>query len=382
MKPFTHPLSFSPRTIPSGKQGGFTLVELMVGVVLSLLTMLVITQVTVQAEGRKRTVSMGSDAQVNGSLALYAMQRDIQMAGYGAATNQDALGCPVNGQYDAGSASFSFTLAPVIITDGTNGAPDTITVLQAHTRNVSLPIKVMEDHTQTGNYFVVNSSIGVSAGDLMIAVPLTQTASTSCALLKVVADGASANTTLSASRIPHVSGGAIKWNVSSIFPASGYVTGSYLVNMGALVQRAYSVNSSLNLVTQERNATDGSLTTNELYPQIVNIQAMYGKDTNADGVVDLYDNTTPATNAQWQQVLTIRVAVVARSNQYEKEIATATAPVWDVGAAATVSDNTIADCRGGSKCITLKVDQLSDWQHYRYKVYETIVPLRNVLWHS
>jgi len=35
---------------------------------------------------------------------------------------------------------------------------------------------------------------------------------------------------------------------------------------------------------------------------------------------------------------------------------------------------------GPSRCITLVVNNLPDWDHYRYKVYETVVPLRNVLW--
>jgi type IV pilus assembly protein PilW len=81
-------------------------------------------------------------------------------------------------------------------------------------------------------------------------------------------------------------------------------------------------------------------------------------------------------------VQNIRVAVVARSAHYEKDAVTTSAPVWDVGASVTVSGTATSDCHGGSKCITLKVDQDPDWQHYRYKVYETIVPLRNVLWNS
>lgn len=372
----------SHQGLQHGHQQGFTLIELMIGVVLGLLTMLVITQVTVQAEGRKRTVSMGSDAQVNGSLALYTMQRDIQMSGYGATASPDALGCTVNGQFDTGGAAFSFALAPVVIVDGPSGAPDTITVLQARTHDFSVPIKVVENHTQAGNVFIVNSSLGVSEGDLMIAVPKVQAAGTACALFSVKSDTGSATTTLSTTRIPHVTSASSKWNQSNVFPAGGYATESYLLNMGQMVQRSYSVNSARSLVSVERSATDGSLATQELYPQIVNIQAMYGKDTDGDGVVDRYDTTTPTTNAGWLQVLTVRVAVVARSNQYEKDSVTTSAPQWDVGTSTTISGVTTTTCNGDSACIALKIDQVTDWQHYRYKVYETIVPLRNVLWNS
>ncbi len=40
-------------------------------------------------------------------------------------------------------------------------------------------------------------------------------------------------------------------------------------------------------------------------------------------------------------------------------------------------------CNGTSNCIALKVNHT--WpagDHYRYKVFDTIVPLRNVLWNS
>ena len=106
---------------------------------------------------------------------------------------------------------------------------------------------------------------------------------------------------------------------------------------------------------------------------------MYGKDTNADGSVDTWDNVTPATPAQWLQVLAVRVAVVARSAQYEKEEVTSTNPLWDVGTAIAIAGT--ATC-GTSKCLSLKVDSLTDWKHYRYKVFDTVIPLRNMLWNS
>ena len=107
---------------------------------------------------------------------------------------------------------------------------------------------------------------------------------------------------------------------------------------------------------------------------------MYGKDTTGDGVVDAYDNTTPTTNAGWQQVRAVRIAMVARSATYEKEEVTANEPLWDVGNAITISGTSTC---GSSKCLTLKVDSVgTDWKHYRYKVFDTVVPLRNIIWKS
>ena len=188
--------------IPS-RQGGFTLVELMVGLVLGMLTVLVIAQVLVLSEGKKRSVSMGSDAQVNGAMALYTLQRDIQMAGYGATSSLDALGCPVKAKYDAGAA-FTFTLAPVVINEGANDAPDTITVLRGRTAGFSAPMGMSGAHTATDNHFAVYSSFGAVAGNMMIAVPRAQDANHWCTLFSVTNDAAAPETTLSAEVVPHV----------------------------------------------------------------------------------------------------------------------------------------------------------------------------------
>jgi len=367
----------------TASQRGFTLIELMVGLVLGMLTVLVITQVLALAEGKRRTITTGGDAQINGSLSIFALQRDIQQAGYGAAVSPDALGCPVTRKFDASGTAAAFTLAPVVITDGASGAPDTITILQSNTPSFSTPMVLKGNHAQTDDHFTVNSSLNASVGNLMIAVPKTQTSDIGCALFSVTNDTGAATTTLSATNVPHVTGTAAlaKWNQSAVFPTAGYEAGSYLLNMGSMVLRTYSI-SSLSLKTDDFTPTSETVTSSVLYPQIVNLQAFYGKDTNGDGIVDTYDTTTPTTSAGWMQVLTIRIAVVARSNQYEKEeISDATIP-WDVGATSTFTGLTPAACNGTSKCLPIKINHVTDWTHYRYKLYDTIVPLRNVIWNS
>jgi len=361
----------------------------MVGLVLGMLTVIVITAVLSSSEGNRRTITMGSDAQINGSLSLYTLQRDIQMAGYGAAINPAALGCDIKGEYKDPAAPaatpaipFTAVLAPVVIQDGASGAPDSITVLQSRTSGFSAPMLLSNAHAKTDNFFTVKSSFGAKAGDLMIAVPKDGGTPTSwCTVFNVTDAGAGAanGTALDATHIPHVTGGTSKWNRSSVFPDAGYAEKSYLLNMGSLSFNTYAIDSAQNLVVTGLSAESASGTPEQLYPQIVNLQAMYGKDTTGSGQVSGYDNVTPTTSADWQRVLAIRVAVVARSNQYEKEEVTSAAPLWDVGASSTATG--AATC-GTSKCISLAVSQVSDWKHYRYKVYDTIIPLRNVLWNS
>jgi type IV pilus assembly protein PilW len=88
---------------------------------------------------------------------------------------------------------------------------------------------------------------------------------------------------------------------------------------------------------------------------------------------------TPTTNAGWLQVISVRVVVVARSEQFEKEDVTPANLSWDVG---TTPPTTGAATCGASECLTLEVDHLTDWKRYRYKQFETVIPLRNMLWRS
>jgi type IV pilus assembly protein PilW len=59
---------------------------------------------------------------------------------------------------------------------------------------------------------------------------------------------------------------------------------------------------------------------------------------------------------------------VSRSAQFEKQEVTNAAPTWTFDGTTTQEFD------------LEKTD--ADWKHYRYKVYETVVPLRNVLWQS
>lgn len=360
-------------------QRGASLIELMVGVVVALLATLVITQTLVFAEAQKRTTTSGSDAQVNGAVALYSLQRDLQAAGYGLTISRTALGCEIRARYNA--TDFTWTLAPVLITAGANGAPDSLQVLSSDKDSYAIVAPIVTNHPRTAANFFVSSALGIADGDMMLAVPETPDAANWCSVFQVTNTNAGAGSGLGNNQVLHNSG-LSNWNQAggqTIFPDDGYPVGSYLVNLGRFTSRTYSVSSTQRLQQADFATSNGTTATRELFPNIVQMRAFYGKDTDADGVVDAYDNTTPTTQAGWAQVLTVRVAIVARSAQYDRDVVTSANPLWDVGTAAPVSG--AATC-GTSECITLKIDTLTDWQHYRYKVYETTVPLRNMLWHS
>ena len=102
---------------------GFTLVEIMVGVLIGLIGTVVIFQVFAVSEGQKRTTTGASDAQQNGVFGLFQIERDVRMAGYGM-NNMALLGCKINGWYEPGGAKIEFKMVPVEIINGVGGAPD------------------------------------------------------------------------------------------------------------------------------------------------------------------------------------------------------------------------------------------------------------------
>jgi len=81
-----------------------------------------------------------------------------------------------------------------------------------------------------------------------------------------------------------------------------------------------------------------------------------------DAIVDTYDQTTPTSSCEWTRVRAVRLALVARNEQYEKDAVTTTALTW-----------------AASNDLPIDLTSNGDWQHYRYKVFQTVVPLRNVV---
>ncbi|MDI1260064.1 PilW family protein [Aquabacterium sp.] len=354
---------------------GFTLIELMVAVALGLLTTLVIAQVFLQSEGNKRTTTSGSDAQVTGALALYALQRDIQMAGYGLSAMPAAVGCPTTAQNNGTTVLSSAPLVPVHIAFGASGASDTLTVLYSQGSDYSVPLKVSVDHARTDVSFTVPSTWGVSTGDMLVAVSASWPAGgNDCTLFQATSSASDSTTQI---QIANTS----NWNkaLSFIMPTTGYPAGSALLNLGsAPVRRVYSVNPlTWTLRGQELGAGDAR----DMFPQIVLLKALYGKAAVAEGPVVRYDTVAPLDSAEWRLVKGIRLLIVARSAQREKEDVTSSL-VWDVGPLAAVTGS--ETCKGSSKCVTLDVSpsDSANWKKYRYKVFETVVPMRNVVWNQ
>ena len=358
-------------------QCGVTLIELMVGMLVGMLAVMLISQVLLVSESQKRTTTGGADAQVNGALALYTMQRDLQMAGYGITSSPNIIGCPISARFNGATPTgFAANLVPVVITpEASRGGAvgDAVRILASSKGSFSVPTRVIPPGYAVGNTeFPVRAGVGFAQGDLaLVAANDVQP----CWVFQVTAAPA-------ARSLPRAN---TAWN-SANAPDVAYGDGAVLMNLGTLVDTRYEINgTALQSFTFDFANPAAARPAVDVQPDIVNLRAYYGRDTSVpmDGVIDVFDQTTPTDNAGWLRVLAVRLVVVARSSTYEKEIVTAANPQWSVGTDPAVA--AAATCASGTgACITIDVGAgvTGDVpaKHHRYKVFDTVVPLRNMLW--
>jgi len=376
------------RLVRTPRGAGFTLVEVLVGMVIALIGMVMMFQTMSSWDARKRTTSSGSDAQISGGIGMFSLERDLKLAGYGFG-NSAAMGCAVsaNDTTRPGPGLFNFTMAPVIITDGVGGAPDTLTVLYGSGTTMSSS-QTFSNLTTTS--IRLNTRTGMRSGDLLIAA---DGGNLLCGLFEVSgnanADGVSADlgsgayinyannqnvsaqTALGAAPLALLqakflnNSGTARYNNNT---QKGVGVSGSAFNLGTSPQlNVWSIVNRRTLVVSNTLANQATAT--EVAEGIVNLQAEYGVHAN-NGVISAAE-WSAAAPALWTQLRAIRVALLARSQQYERTPVTPNAPTWAGGAFVMTNLDGTADTNPGTP---------NDWRHYRYRIYETVIPLRNMLW--
>jgi type IV pilus assembly protein PilW len=85
---------------------------------------------------------------------------------------------------------------------------------------------------------------------------------------------------------------------------------------------------------------------------------------------------TVNTMCNWARISALRLALVARSAQMEKVAITGVAG----GAPTPVWDGSVAGNPTGSVATPIDLTGGANWQSYRYKTFQSVVPLRNISW--
>ena len=335
---------------------GFGLVEVMVAMVIGMLGIIIMLQVFAVAEGQKRSTTGAGDAQNNGAMALYALQRDIRQAGYGF-SSVNVLGCAL-----ALPSHTLAQLAPVVInppvTDVPAGDANTDTLLVAYGSSAGSPEGDPVTSTPTtAGVMSVTSPTNFTVGDQVIAAPSAPLSACTNPTTPLRLAAVTAVTPLTVT-----------------LPASGAVEKGALFNLGSSPRiLAYAVRSG-NLTVCDYLAancatacTAGNTNCNAdwvpIASGIASLRAEYGHASSATSGVDVWDQTTPASACLWPRTMALRVAVIARNNQVDKDTLTGEVPSWE-GSAGTAID----------------LSGKANWQNFRYKVFQTVIPIRNLPW--
>ncbi len=320
---------------------GFSLIEIILGLLIGAFAIIVMLQVYALSEEHKRTTTSISDAQTNGVVALFELERDIGQSGYGI-TSFKLLGCNVGG----------INLAPVTINPPLIPAGDvnSDTLLIVYGNSASSPEGDGITSQPNNSIYTVQTPTSFVVGENVIAEPLTNPTPCNLTLDKIT----SINQTTQ--------------NVTVQTGTTGMTNGK-LYNLGASpIIRGYAIRSG-NLTVCDYLTSNCSNVDNwlPLANNIVSLRAEYGMDTSSpmDAIVDSYSRSIPSPSVSfacsYARISAVRFVVVSRSNQYDKLAVTTTAPTW--------MGNT-----------TINLTAISNWQHYRYLTFQTITPIRNISW--
>lgn len=327
---------------------GFSLIELLVGVVLGMIAVIVVMQVFSLSERGQRTATSGDEAQTNGAIAIAQLQRDIRQSGHGAA-NLVLAGCNLT----LPTARVLNTLGPVTVNhaDIPVGDAGSDTLLVVYSSGNGAPEGDRINSEPDAVTYSVATASAFSTNDRVIAANQVRPAPCNLLMDRVRAQPVGANVAVATGAVG-IQDTLFNWGLSPKILA-------YAVRNGRLTQCDLMVNDCSALTAQAWV---------EIIDNVVNLRAQYGRDTTAapmDGTVDLFDQTTPGTPCQWARMSALRLAITTVSGQKEKTEVTvaANAPTWAGTADAPI--NLSAD---------------NEWQYYRYKVFEAVVPLRNMAW--
>lgn len=351
------------RAADTGRQQGASLIDLMVGLAVGLAATLVTLNVAISFEARRRSLTGIADAQGNAGYAITMLSRELRMAGHGLGP-PEALDCQLH-RAATGAADAVIALRPVRVTQGTNGASDTLVTLAGGIRSAPAA-RLIAPYLLDSGLLQLDSTVGMAAGDQLM---LQSDGKPECALLAIAGFGAGSSYAVLPAAAP------------DILPGTTFGTGSAAVNLGALRHRRYTVDNRQRLQLAAFNTGSGLWSGSTLADGVASLQLQYGFDVRpgtpampqvgfwSDDLIDA-DGNGSIDAADWRRLLALRIAIVTRSAQRKDGPCDAAVPAWLAG-----NPNS-----GALEPTPIRVDHLPDWRCWRYRVLQAEVPLRNQIW--
>lgn len=426
------------------RQFGVTMIELLVAMIIGLLGTVVIFTVFQNAEGYKRTTIGVGDAQTNGAVALFSLERYIRTSGSALTTTNESqpgqstapvqpnqlLGCPLfglpNNPITRPAAAAATPVAPVRIVDGSQtgaGAAawtsDVIVIMAGNSDIATNPTLTSPIPAGSNVVNITESTYGWRPPSATRLGDIALFANGLVSLVGAAVPTFSAQP-CTARRIRQLAAafgpGPITLNAPT--PAVNYTPSANAHNIGPTPYfLSIGINAQQQLV--QTNFTplltgEGGAAQQVIADGIISLQAQYGIDTNQDDVIDAWVEPTgawanpitinrPATPPilapeppAINQIKAIRLAILARSAQFEAPDRTQAPPVCNVSAVPPggwfLLPQTPAPIPAGALIQPQGVDiqqavinsgptlaANANWACFRYRRFETVIPILNMI---
>ena len=388
---------------PHSRMSGMTLVELMVAMTIGLMLTLAVTSLLITSESRKRVTTSTNDADQTGAYSFYELDRVIRGAGSAVAdsaypTDRGVLGCHLNagsvlprtaafptpfGNVLSGATS-TLKLAPLLIAKNASqdASSDVIVVMSGSGAAGGVPRQITSAGSSTT--LRLDNVVSFAANDVAL---VSQSGLADCLMEQISAVGTNQ---LSLGGTYYTTT-ASTTNISSLAASTAsYVTPIGNTGANNLQFMMFGVGTDQVLYSFDFLQMNG-VASQKMADGVYALFALYGVDTNGDAVQDTWvdpSGTYSLTNvmastATMRKIVSVRIALIVRSNSYEghasddsdpAKVALFTTPT-SVDYFNTLTDGTGTPLPALKRTLTFTTDQ----RHYRWRVFEFTVPLRNML---
>jgi len=288
---------------PHARQTGFTLIEIMVAVTISMVLLGGVMQVFVSSNKTYRAQEANARLQENGRFSIYFLSRDLRMADFWGCASFDNISNHLN---PGGAGFIDFTAGGLAGADNTglNGS-DSITVRGAGDTGLTVQTPYMPT-TSADLKVTVNN--GINQNDILL-----------------VSDCTSGDAFQTTNANPDGTGQLVH-NTGAVSSGPGNATKPFSKSYqgDAQVYRASETTYSIATGASGEPALFRSINgaaPEELVVGIENMQIVYGEDTDADGTANYYVPVGSVTNMD--NVVSVRITLTARSQVTFPEVAAA-----------------------------------------------------------
>lgn len=389
------------KTVHGRRMTGFSLVELMVSIVIGLLAVLFATRIMTDSETSKRGALGGSDSMQNGMMAMFSISGDAEQAGYGLndpilngcdTIFKDSKGANGNGYALATAKRDGVDVSPLagaVIVPGADGKPDTLTIYAGSAAGGTGTVRLDTNYIGGNQLVVDRDPYGFAVGDVIVVAP--ENGEGRCALAQVAAlttQGSAPSIAIGDTRYRYNTGALgrnFDGSASRIFNL-GRETGlsfhTWLVQDGVLRLRATNLGA------------DGGAA-HAVADNIVSLKAQYGFDKRgadfdpemgmqvgewSSEMIDADADGVTGGPGDYQRIAALRIAVVARARTPERPGADGVCTAQPVAMKVFGSEQPLGAVTAEVELDLSVTGDTVDWRCYRYRAFETIVPMRNTGW--